>query len=96
MAAKNQANGYATQENITAQDTLTYMIHFQNTGTDTAFTVIVRDTLPSYVDPATVELESASHPYTFRIYGQGILEWTFNNIKLALTFCAMDKASFAA
>lgn len=70
------------QQNILATDTLSYTIRFQNTGTDTAFTVVVRDTLPSYVDPATVEPGASSHPYSFRVYGQGILEWTFDNINL--------------
>ena len=74
--------GYTTQENCTATDTLTYMIRFQNTGTFLASTVIVRDTLPSYVDVASVESGASSFPYTFRVYGQGILEWTFNNINL--------------
>jgi uncharacterized repeat protein (TIGR01451 family) len=72
--------GYVQQDTITAADTLTYMIRFQNVGTDTAFTVIVRDTLPLYLDPSTVELDIASHPYTFRLYGHGILEWTINTL----------------
>ncbi|MBC7864651.1 MAG: T9SS type A sorting domain-containing protein [Bacteroidia bacterium] len=75
-------NGYAKQENCDTSDALTYMIRFQNTGTDTAFTVVIRDTLASYLDVATVQPGASSHLYTFRIYGQGILEWTFNNILL--------------
>src|SRR6185437_14674912 len=74
--------GYTTKENCTATDTLTYMIRFQNTGTFAASTVEVRDTLPAYVDAASVESGAASAAYSFRIYGQGILEWTFNNINL--------------
>ena len=81
-AQDNINNGYLQQENITASDTLTYLIRFQNTGSDTAFTVVVRDTLSPYLDASTVESGAASHPYTFRIYGQGILEWTFNNTLL--------------
>jgi uncharacterized repeat protein (TIGR01451 family) len=74
--------GYTTQENCTATDTLTYMIRFQNTGTFAASTVVVRDTLPTYVDVTSVESGAASAVYSFRTYGQGILEWTFNNINL--------------
>lgn len=75
-------NGYVLQENITASDTLAYIIRFQNTGTDTAYTVVVRDTLSNYLNPASIELDAASHPYTFRIYENGICEWLFNDILL--------------
>lgn len=61
---------------------LSYLINFQNTGSDTAFTVVVRDTLPELLDVTTVVPGAASHPYTFNIYGEGILEWTFENINL--------------
>ena len=86
VASQNSiTNGYVKQEDINATDTLTYIIHFQNTGNDTAFTVVVRDTLSSYLDAASVETLAASHTYTFRIYGHGICEWTFNNILLTDT-----------
>ena len=75
-------SGYVTQENISYSDSLTYLIRFQNIGNDTAFTVVVRDTLSNYLNPASIFNMSASHAYSFRIYGQGICEWTFNNILL--------------
>ena len=56
---------------------LTYTIRFQNTGTDTAFMVVVVDTLPPTVDPATFEMVAASHPYTLDMRGQGILRFMF-------------------
>lgn len=61
---------------------LDYTIRFQNTGTDTAFTVVVRDTLPLDVDTRTFEMGAASHPYTYSLTGNGILTFTFNNILL--------------
>ena len=42
-----------------------YLIRFQNTGTDTAFTVVIRDTLSPFLDPSTVRPGAASHPYTW-------------------------------
>jgi len=78
-----ESNGYVSQENITPSDTLIYMIRFQNTGTDTAFTVVIRDTLSSNLDASSVQTGASSHQYSFRIYGQGILEWTFNDIHLS-------------
>jgi hypothetical protein len=69
--------------NLTAADSvLKYTIHFQNTGTDTAFTVVLKDTLSPYLDPATVKPGIASAPYTFNIAFDGVLTWTFNSIDL--------------
>ncbi|MBO9682033.1 MAG: T9SS type A sorting domain-containing protein, partial [Flavisolibacter sp.] len=59
-----------------------YRIRFQNTGTDTAFTVIIRDTLDNKLDWSTFEMVSASHPYTVSINNDNKLEWTFSNINL--------------
>ena len=61
---------------------LQYLIRFQNTGNDTAFTVVIRDTLDMDVNIFTVQPGVASHPYTFRIYGPRVLEWRFDNILL--------------
>lgn len=61
---------------------LNYTIRFQNTGTDTAFNVIVRDTLDSKLDWSTFEMVTASNPYTVSITDQNKLEWTFSNINL--------------
>ncbi len=59
-----------------------YHIRFQNTGTDTAFTVRVEDQLSSYLDVSTLEMLSASHPYTFMITDGPSLNVEFENIML--------------
>jgi uncharacterized repeat protein (TIGR01451 family) len=82
VQSQSSSKIYVTQENITDSDSLTYLIHFQNIGNDTAFTVIVRDTLSNYIDPASIQSMAASHTFSFRIYGKGVCEWTFNNILL--------------
>jgi uncharacterized repeat protein (TIGR01451 family) len=61
---------------------LQYVIRFQNTGTDTAFTVVIRDTLDTDLNIFTVTPGVSSHLYDFRMYGPRVLEWTFNNINL--------------
>ncbi|MEO1515147.1 MAG: T9SS type A sorting domain-containing protein [Bacteroidota bacterium] len=61
---------------------LDYLIRFQNTGTDTAFTVVIRDTLDSDIDIETFQAGPASHPYDLKVAEGGILEFTFNNILL--------------
>lgn len=64
---------------------LDYTIHFQNTGTDTAFTVVVVDTLPAELDITTFRMGASSHPCTYTINGyNGVNEvkFTFMNILL--------------
>jgi uncharacterized repeat protein (TIGR01451 family) len=63
-------------------DTLDYKIRFQNTGTDTAFTVIIRDTLDAGLDLNTLELVASSHPVELSIDSNRAAVFTFNNILL--------------
>jgi uncharacterized repeat protein (TIGR01451 family) len=74
--------GQTAQKYIQPNQQLQYVIRFQNTGTDTAFTVVIRDTLDLDLNIFTVTAGVSSHPYTFRMYGPRVLEWTFNNILL--------------
>ena len=71
---------------LARDSTLHYLIRFQNTGTDTAFTVIVRDSLHRWLDPASFRLEVASHPVVASLSGLGILELRFPNIMLPDSF----------
>ncbi|MEZ4942081.1 MAG: carboxypeptidase-like regulatory domain-containing protein [Saprospiraceae bacterium] len=61
---------------------LEYLIRFQNTGTDTAFTVVIRDTLSPWLNPASIRPGASSHPYRWALSGAGILTFTFENIML--------------
>lgn len=65
---------------------LEYMIRFQNTGTDTAFLVVVQDTLSTLLDPASVRPGPSSHPYTWELDFKGVLTFTFPNILLVDSF----------
>ncbi len=71
-----------------AQDSiLIYTIRFQNTGNDTAWFIVLKDTLSSYLEPASVQNLSSSHPITeFSVSGTGILTWVFNPIYLVDSF----------
>jgi len=61
---------------------LSYTIHFQNTGTDTAINVVVRDTIIDKLDITTIEMGASSHKYIYRVYDPRILEITFPKIML--------------
>ena len=82
----NDKTGYPTglayNHYIMPNQQLQYVIRFQNTGTDTAFTVVVRDTLDMDLDIFSVVQGVASHNYNFQMYGPRVLEWTFYNIQL--------------
>ncbi|MBK9013732.1 MAG: T9SS type A sorting domain-containing protein [Saprospiraceae bacterium] len=74
--------GYGNLHFIEPGTDIEYLIRFQNTGTDTAFTVTVRDTLSLFLDPTSIEPGAASHPYRYELYGSGILKFTFDDIML--------------
>ena len=67
---------------IDVDDWVDYALRFQNTGTDTAFTVIITDTLPSTLDLASVQWGASSHTCMRSLTGQGILKFIFPNILL--------------
>jgi uncharacterized repeat protein (TIGR01451 family) len=74
--------GYGSEHYIRPGTELEYLIRFQNTGTDTAFTVVIRDTLSAWLDPLTVRAGASSHPYRFELAGTGTLIFEFQNILL--------------
>ncbi len=62
---------------------LSYTVQFQNTGSDTAFKVVVVDTLDhNLFDIGSLRIGAASHKFSFELAGSGILAWTFDNIML--------------
>ncbi len=74
--------GYSDEHYIRPNTDLEYLIRFQNTGTDTAFTVVIRDTIAPELDIPSIQVGASSHPHEWRIYGENILEFTFNVIML--------------
>jgi Secretion system C-terminal sorting domain len=74
--------GYGAEHFIRPETPLQYNIRFQNTGTDTAFLVVLRDTLSPYLDPSTLRVQSASHAYETLLLSGNILQFTFKNILL--------------
>lgn len=75
--------GYSEFNFIPKDIQLEYKIRFQNTGNDTAFVIVVRDTIDQNVlDISSVVSGVSSHNYTFDVVGPGVLEWTFDQILL--------------
>ncbi|HNL37513.1 MAG: T9SS type A sorting domain-containing protein [Saprospiraceae bacterium] len=74
--------GVDEQHLIEQNQPIEYQIRFQNTGSDTAFTVVVRDTLSAWLDPTSIRPGAASHAYDWTVSGQGVVQFTFNDILL--------------
>lgn len=80
-------NGQESSELLPSQvDQLNYHIRFQNTGTDTAFTVIVEDELSDLLDVASFKFENSSHPCSIALLPTASqrtkVVFTFDNILL--------------
>jgi uncharacterized repeat protein (TIGR01451 family) len=70
-------------EHLVSPDTdLEYLIRFQNTGTDTAFQVVVRDTLSFALDPYSIIPGASSHPYVWGFDSPRSVYFSFSNIML--------------
>ena len=74
--------GYDSAHYIEAETELEYRIRFQNTGTDTAFNVLILDTLSAQLDLSSVRPGASSHPYQFSIRDGGVLAFEFPDIML--------------
>ena len=74
--------GYGSNHYIRPGTTIDYRIRFQNTGTDTAFAVVIRDTLSPWFDMASVRPGAGSHPYRFEFVGENIVVFDFEGIVL--------------
>jgi uncharacterized repeat protein (TIGR01451 family) len=73
-----------TPEELAAGTPLEYIIRFQNTGTDTAFNVLLRNPLPANVRPETFSFIAASHDVELAYANDANIMWfRFNNILLA-------------
>lgn len=77
-------SGVGAANYITKENELDYHIRFQNTGTDTAFTVVIIDTIHPALDIRTLRTGASSHNYTMDVYGENnqIVAFTFDNIML--------------
>jgi uncharacterized repeat protein (TIGR01451 family) len=60
---------------------LTYTIAFQNTGTDTAFTIVIKDTLSPNLDASSFQYLASDHKAVIQLLGSTVI-FTFPKIDL--------------
>lgn len=75
-------NGKITTAQIAIGEFLEYTIRFQNTGTDTASNVLIKDTLDDKLDWSTFRMIATSHNFQLTINDLYKCNWIFSNIKL--------------
>ncbi len=73
--------GYGAEQFIEPGTKIEYIINFQNTGTDTAYLVILKDELDENLDISTFQIGTSSHEFEYKIEGR-LLEFTFLDIDL--------------
>ena len=77
-------SGLTAQHFILNSTELEYTLHFQNTGNDTAYEVVIVDTLDENVDLATILPGSSSASYDWTISGHNrpVISFIFHDINL--------------
>jgi uncharacterized repeat protein (TIGR01451 family) len=73
--------GKILHSGFTANDYLTYTIRFENTGTAEAINIRVNDILDEKLDPTSIKMVRASHPYVLDRVGNN-LTWRFDGVNL--------------
>lgn len=74
--------GYGNPHWVEANTALEYTLHFQNTGTAEAITVVLKDTIEETLDLLSIQPGVSSHPYTWAVTGRGVLTFRFDQIFL--------------
>ena len=74
--------GYGAQHYIEANTDINYTIQFQNTGNDTAYDIIIVDTISNTLDINTLIPLVSSHPYRFERSDSNVVRFIFDSIYL--------------
>ncbi|MFY7964286.1 MAG: DUF7619 domain-containing protein [Chitinophagaceae bacterium] len=79
-----EATPKLTPQQLTLGKYVDYTIRFENIGNDTAFNVVIKDTLSNLLQASSLQVISSSHPCKFTVAGNKI-KIEFKNIKLLYT-----------
>lgn len=74
----NGINGFISPDD----SILCYQIVFQNTGSDTAFYIMITDTLDENLDPLSFRVGAMSMPCNYSLSGNGVLKFVFDPCQL--------------
>jgi len=79
---KEVAQGTGDKNYVLHNSLLEYTIHFQNTGTDTAYVVNIADTINANLDLGTLQITGSSHTVSTQIKDARTVIFSFNKINL--------------
>ncbi len=74
-------DGCQSTTQVKAGQKIEYLVRFQNTGTDTAFNIVVKDPIHKNLDVSSIVMGASSHTYTWEVR-ENVLSVTFKNIML--------------
>ncbi|MCU0431060.1 MAG: hypothetical protein MUF42_13930 [Cytophagaceae bacterium] len=76
--------GVGAEHFIKPNEDLVYTIHFQNTGTAPAYSVVLVDTLSQHLDLSSLEVLASSHTYKLQVQTKNPAQliWIFGGINL--------------
>lgn len=74
--------GFGDKNLIEPNTDITYIIRFQNIGSDTAFNLKILDTLSLHLNPASVRPQESSHEYELEVEDGRTVALFFSGIKL--------------
>ncbi len=74
--------GLGAQGQIMNNQTMTYSIQFQNTGTAKAINIFILDTLSSNLNVNSLRIIGSSHTLQSYVLSGNVIEFMFNNIQL--------------
>ncbi|HLP94939.1 MAG TPA: T9SS type A sorting domain-containing protein [Saprospiraceae bacterium] len=74
--------GPSSGQYVLRDQALDFTVRFQNSGNDTAFTVVILDTLDASLDFTTLELIASSHLVRTTLSSDGVLKFAFDQINL--------------
>lgn len=67
---------------VAPSEGMDFLIRFQNTGTDTAFRVVVEDRISQFLDVSSLQILAASHPFRLELKSENLLRFIFDPIAL--------------
>ncbi len=65
---------------IAPETDLTFKVLFKNTGTDTVTRIVIRDTLPFWLDPRKVTPGASNFPYRLDVYANGVVKIAMDSV----------------
>ncbi len=78
----SEPNGIGYHGYVNQLNEIEYLIRFQNTGTDTAKLIVIRDQLDPHLDWSSLRPVSGSHDFNVTVDTSGLVTFTFSDIYL--------------